>query len=65
MNSRDIIAVEENGTFKAKHKNHYWHVEKGTSLVSGRFEGRDVLEYVARPVTTRRALVDWVLRVYF
>ncbi|AEH16317.1 MULTISPECIES: hypothetical protein [Shewanella] len=65
MNSLDIIAIEENGIFTAKHNNHYWHVEKGATLVTGRFEGRNVLEYASRPVTTKRAFVDWVLRVYF
>ncbi|MGL4476179.1 MAG: hypothetical protein ACRCT7_17260 [Shewanella sp.] len=65
MNSRDFVAIEDNGSFKATKNNNYWIVEKGAMLVTGTFEGRELLEFTSRPIQTKSALVDWILRVYF
>ena len=65
MNSRDFMTTEDNGQFKAKQNSHYWTVDKGSALITGNFDGRDVLEFASKPIKTKSALVDWVLKVFY
>ncbi|GIU51185.1 hypothetical protein TUM4438_41440 [Shewanella sairae] len=65
MNSRDFQLTEQDGQFKAKQSSHYWTVEKGSALITGRFEGKEVMEFASKPITTKSALVSWVLDVYY
>lgn len=65
MNSRDFLTSEENGQFKAKQNGHYWIVDKGSTLITGHCDGREVLEFASKPIKNKSALVDWVLRVFY
>ncbi|WP_394230560.1 hypothetical protein [Shewanella colwelliana] len=65
MNSFDFQTSEDTGQFKTKHNNNFWEVDKGGTFITGRFEGKNVLEFSTKPINTKSALVGWVLRVFY
>ena len=65
LNTRDFMTSEIDGQFKTKQSSHYWTVEKGSAMITGRFEGKSVMEFASKPIKNKSALVAWVLDVFY
>ena len=65
MKTWDFMTTEDNGQFKVKKNNHYWEVEKGSALITGQFNGEAIIEFSSKPIQTKYALVDWVIKVFY